>query len=784
MDRLAQNEIGGQESCAGERLRVRASVAGIVQGVGFRPFVYRLALREGLDGFILNNSQGVSIEVEGAHDRVERFLSSLVSEAPPLARIDRVSVAFVATEGTTGFEIRQSVSREERTTLVSPDMATCPDCLRELSDPCDRRYAYPFTNCTNCGPRYTIIEDIPYDRKKTSMARFAMCPDCEREYLDPANRRFHAEPNACPVCGPRVILRDPAGAPVACDDPIQKAAAALKAGKIVAVKGLGGFHLAADASNDGAVELLRLRKQREEKSLAVMAKDIAAVKAFAVVSAEEERLLERPERPIVLLRKIAGPALSESVAPGNRYIGVMLPYTPLHHLLMGEGFAALVMTSGNLKEEPIAVDMADASRRLGAIADLLLDHNRDIVVRCDDSVVRPQDGGHVFLRRSRGWAPLPIEIDSAPPSILACGAHLKNTVAISRRNQVFLSQHIGDLENAEAYRFFASTIDHLKRIVEVEPSIVAHDLHPDYMSTRFALGSSIGRKIGVQHHHAHIASCLGEAGAKGPVIGIALDGTGYGPDGTIWGGEILIASRSDYSRAGHLEQVRIPGGEAAIKHVWRMALSHLYNAFGSEVSDLPLTALLGADDKEIKVVLRMLERRVNSPITSSCGRLFDAVSCLAGVRRGKVSYEGQAALELEMVALEGEIGPYPLEVTEVGDQVVIGLRPMIRAVVEDALRSAERGGIGRPGISGKFHEWLARSLHEAACLVRARSGISVVALSGGCFQNSMLLARLKTSLETDGFKVLINRRVPANDGGISFGQVVVASAILENRAGR
>jgi len=776
MDRMVESQIDGQGPGQDERIRVRASVAGVVQGVGFRPFVYRLALRERLDGFILNNPQGVTIEVEGGRDAIGRFLSSLVGEPPPLARIDRVSAGFLDALNVGGFEIRESDSCDERTTLLSPDIATCPDCLREVADPADRRHGYPFINCTNCGPRYTIIEDIPYDRRNTSMARFAMCPACEREYSDPADRRFHAEPNACPVCGPRVTLRDPFGSSVACDDPIAAAAASLRAGKIVAIKGLGGFHLAADATDEAAVELLRLRKQREEKPLAVMARDIASVRLFADTSVEDERLLLGPQRPIVLLKKRPVSPIASAVAPGNRYLGVMLPYTPLHHLLLDQGFVALVMTSGNLKEEPIAVDMADASRRLGKIADLVVDHDREIVVRCDDSVVRPAGRDSVFLRRSRGWAPLPIEIDSSPPSILACGAHLKNTVAVSRRNQVFVSQHIGDLENAAAYHFFVSSIEHLKQITEVEPSIVAYDLHPDYLSTRFALASAIRRKIGVQHHHAHVASCLGEAGIRGPVIGFALDGTGYGPDGTVWGGEILLATRGNYSRAGHLEQVAIPGGDAAIKHVWRMALAHLYNAYGEETERLPLAALVGADREQLKIVLRMLERGVNSPLTSSCGRLFDAVSCMAGVRR-EVSYEGQAALELEMISSGEPDGSYPVTVREAGGEVVIGVTGMIKAVSEEAAAGIDRGEIDRAGIGARFHEWLARSMLEVALILRARSGVSIAALSGGCFQNSILLSRLRELLSGEGFEVLINRSVPANDGGISFGQAVVAAEL-------
>jgi hydrogenase maturation protein HypF len=750
----------------------------VVQGVGFRPFVFRLATREGLSGRIVNDPQGVTIEVEGELERVERFLTALVGEKPAPARIDSISVGFIDVQGSRGFEIACSERGAERTTLVSPDIATCDDCLAELRDPVNRRRGYPFINCTNCGPRYTIIEDIPYDRSRTSMQRFEMCRDCAREYLDPRDRRFHAEPNACWACGPRVTLRDSSGRPVACSDPIEAASAVLKDGKIVAIKGLGGYHLAADATDDCAVRLLRHRKQREEKPLAIMARDLGSARRLVVIDEEEARLLESPARPIVLLPKRADTPVAESVAPGNRYLGVMLPYTPVHALLFGTGPAALVMTSGNLSEEPIAIDLEDALERLGAIADFYLDHDRDIVSRCDDSVVRFAAGGAVFLRRSRGWAPLGIDIDSSPPSILACGAHLKNTVAVTRRSQVLLSQHIGDLENVAARDFFESTIAHLSAIAEVRPEIVAYDLHPDYLSTRFALSSGIGRKIAVQHHHAHIASCLGEAGIDGPVIGIALDGTGYGGDGTVWGGEVLIATRKSYTRAAHLERVPIPGGEAAIKHVWRMGLACLWSALGDGARRLPLEELVGADRKQIDKVLAAMRSRFNSPVTSSCGRLFDAVSSLCGVR-SHARYEGQAALELEMAAAPGGDRKYPVSLTSDDGRIVIGHGQMIQAVVRDVLDGIQAGRVDTGGISAGFHRWLAESLAAAARALRDEHGITTVALSGGCFQNLLLLETLDRLLQTEGFRVLVNRMVPANDGGISFGQAIVAAASLE-----
>ncbi|HVP58868.1 MAG TPA: carbamoyltransferase HypF [bacterium] len=785
MDRLVGIPAGHQEAEPGETVRLKVAVGGVVQGVGFRPFIYRLAHREHLAGFILNSPQGVKIEVEGALGAAQRFLSSLVHEAPPQARIDAVTVNFLEPTGEERFIIKESRRGEARSTLISPDLATCPDCLGELLSPGDRRYRYPFINCTNCGPRYTIIRDIPYDRDKTSMKVFEMCPDCRAEYEDPLNRRFHAEPNACWVCGPRITLRGPSGEPAECEDPIAKAREYLAEGRVVAVKGLGGFHLAADATNDAAVRLLRSRKLREEKPLAIMVRDLGAARMVAETSQEDEHVLTSTARPIVLLKKRPGSPVADSVAPGNKHLGVMLPYTPVHHLLLGGDLVALVMTSGNLSEEPIALDMRDAVERLGKIADVYLDHNREIVSRCDDSVVRIVDGRMIFMRRSRGWAPLPVEIDASPPSILACGAHLKNTIALTRRNQVFISQHVGDLENVAAYEFFKATVEHIKRIAEVVPSVVAHDLHPDYLSTRFAMGLEADRKIAVQHHHAHIASCLGEAGIDGPVIGLALDGTGYGTDGTIWGGELLLATRADFTRVGHLEQALIPGGDAAIKHVWRMALAHLYAAHGEDVVKLPLEALLGAERREIEVVLAMLRGRVNCPVTSSCGRLFDAVSCLSGVKR-EAKYEGQAALELEMALADDVDSAYPVVLERQGDRIVIGVRDLIREIAREVASEALGEGASRwtsrsksrGEISAKFHNWLVRSLAEAASFLRDQHGVATVALSGGCFQNATLLGKLERVLGEAGFRVITNHLVPANDGGVSFGQAVAAAARL------
>lgn len=773
MDELVKLPLESQEADGSRQVRLRITVGGIVQGVGFRPFIYRLAVRHDVAGYVLNNPEGVEIEAEGRLDQVSAFLSGIATEKPPQARVDTLSATFVDPGGDRKFVIRTSEKSSGRAALISPDIATCEDCLNELTDDNDRRYGYPFINCTNCGPRYTIIRDIPYDREFTTMHPFKMCPECMAEYTDPMNRRFHAEPNACWTCGPRVVLKDHSGNLLETTDPIAEARAALMEGKVVAVKGLGGFHLAVNATDDQAVRRLRERKRREEKPLALMARDLDKVRSFARVGKAEAAVLKSPARPIVLLKRLAQSPIARSVAPGNPNLGVMLPYTPVHHLLLEGDFLALVMTSGNISEEPISIDMDDASRRLGGIADFYLDHNREILTRCDDSVVRVIDDGMLFMRRSRGYVPLPIAIDSDSRSILACGPHLKNTVALTRGNQVFLSQHIGDLENLHAYEFFKSSVEQIKKVVETEPEAVAYDLHPDYLSTRYALELPIETRIGVQHHHAHIASCLGEAGIDGPVLGIAVDGTGYGPDGSIWGCELLISMREDFDRVGHLRQVMMPGGDKAVKQPWRMALSHLYGAFEHDLDGLDLESLLRKREEDITIVKDMLARKVNSPLTSSGGRLFDAVSCLCGIR-SETTYEGQAAIELEMAAEPGMGESYPVEVEEERGMLIIDTRRLIREIVEDIGR-----GEAASAISARFHNWLKASLVKAAEMLRQTHRISTVALSGGCFQNEILLRDLRSQLRERGFDVIINEKVPANDGGISFGQVVVAAARLE-----
>ena len=641
--------------------RAKGAIKGIVQGVGFRPFIYQLAHRYNLSGHVINTSEGVDLEVEGSDENVERFFKSILSETPPLAHISSVERSDVRLKNDKIFEIRESRAGQERSTLISPDVSICADCLRELGDRKDRRFRYPFINCTNCGPRYTIIKDIPYDRAMTTMEKFRMCPACQEEYEDPANRRFHAQPNACWDCGPRVFLHDRNGFPMVCDTPIEKTVSLLKEGSIIAIKGLGGFHLAVDATNHTAVVRMRKRKHREEKPLALMVRDLDAVKEIAHVSEQEAKALVSPQRPIVILNKRRFHGLSSQVAPRNRYFGIMLPYTPLHYLLMQGPLKALVMTSGNISEEPINIDNQEAFKHLEGIADYFLVHNRDIYLRSDDSLIKVIDDLPRQIRRSRGYVPVPVFLPdemSKMPSILAVGGELKNTICITKENRAFLSQHVGDMENLETFEFFRLTVSHLKGILEIRPKLLAHDLHPDYLSTKFAREQKEIPTVAIQHHHAHIVSCLAENGIQGPVIGLALDGTGYGADRQIWGGEILLADLTSYTRAAHFEYVPLPGGDAAAKFPWRMALSYLYRSFGENLFNLPIKFVRDLDRQDAEIVLQMITKKVNSPFTSSCGRLFDAISSLVGLRQ-RIAYEGQAAVELEMCQSQSEKGKYP-----------------------------------------------------------------------------------------------------------------------------
>ena len=692
-------------------VRKAIEVSGIVQGVGFRPYVFRLAGEQNLAGSVCNTAAGVSIEVQGPPDAVDDFLARLPAEAPPLARITNISVREIPCNGDREFQVVITPRGEPVRTLISPDVAVCADCLREMFDTTDRRYRYPFINCTNCGPRFTIVRNIPYDRAFTSMAVFQMCPACQAEYDDPRNRRFHAQPNACWTCGPHVELWDLDGQRVEAADPIAEGIAHLQRGAVVAVKGLGGFHLACDATDLDAVRVLRERKRRVEKPFAIMVPDIVAAELFCEVDNAARQLLLSAERPIVLLPRQANTAIADDVAPFNRYLGVFLPYTPLHHLLFAEGaFTALVMTSANLSEEPICITNDEALHRLCKLADCFLVHNRDILLRCDDSVARIAGGRARQLRRSRGFVPVPVFLRDDVRSVLAVGGELKNTICLTKGHHAFLSQHIGDLENAEGYGFFEEAIEHLQRILEITPVAIAYDLHPNYFSTRWALSQSDMPQIGVQHHHAHIASCMAENHLDGRVIGIALDGTGYGTDGRIWGGEVLLAGYAGFERAAHLAYVPLPGGEAAIREPWRMAVSYLVRHFGSDfVRDLPLVA--DVPEKNLNVLFRMMEQGINSPLTSSCGRLFDAVAALAGIRR-QVNYEAQAAIELEMaIGNSCDESAYPFDLVAEGEGWIIDTRALFEALMGDVAKGVHVGDISR-----RFHNGLVEVLAKSAAV--------------------------------------------------------------------
>jgi hydrogenase maturation protein HypF len=753
-------------NCVAKRLKVN----GIVQGVGFRPFVFQLAAKYDLKGTVANTSSGVAIHVEGLEAHVTAFEADLAANPPPLAYIVEISSRTEAFQNLSGFAIVKSQGKSEMSTLISPDVSVCDDCRSEMLDPNDRRYLYAFINCTNCGPRYTIIDDIPYDRPKTSMRHFKMCPACQAEYDDPANRRFHAQPNACAECGPRVTLYDNVKNEIVTNDPVAEAAALLKKGRILAIKGLGGYHLAADAANDEAVTCLRKRKIREEKPLAIMSYDLATIRRYAEVNAEAEKLIGSIQRPIVLLKKKTPNAISDQVAPRNNYFGVMLPYTPLHYLLLRHDFIALVMTSGNQSEEPIAIDNEDAFRRLAAIADYFLIHDRDIYLRSDDSIVRHVAGAKRFLRRSRGFVPIPVFLKNEVPPILACGAELKNTVCVTKGDQAFLSQHIGDLENMATYDFLKLTVEHLKRILDIIPEIIACDRHPDYLSTQYAREQTGVPKIEVQHHYAHIVSCMAEQKLEGPVIGLAFDGTGYGSDGAVWGGEILLVEAHDFKRAGHLDYVAMPGSTAAIKEPWRMAVSYLQDAFGGNLRSLNLPVLTGIGNEKLTVITEMISQGVNSPPTSSLGRLFDGVAAICGIR-SRVNYEGQAALELEMLAAETAESCYDYN-WQTDDVMRIAPAPIIRGVVTDI-----QNRVPVAQISAKFHRTLIRLFADLCGAVRQDSGLNRVVLSGGCFQNATLLTGLIQALQENNFAVFTHEQVPANDGGIALGQALAAAAI-------
>ena len=775
-------------------------ITGIVQGVGFRPFVYNLATRLQLKGWVNNTSAGVDVHIEGSQENVNLFIEKLSSEKPALAMIDEVTVTEVAPENFTTFDIQHSTAIEGAFQPISPDVSICPDCLREMLDPNDRRYRYPFINCTNCGPRFTIIKDIPYDRPKTTMAGFPLCPDCEKEYSDPTNRRFHAQPVACSVCGPHIWLEmknEECGMQNAeyetgntnyqlpitnHGEAISETQRLLAEGKILAIKGLGGFHLACDATNAQAVTELRNRKLRVDKPFALMMPDLETVEQHCHVTDAERDLLQSSARPIVLLKKKPASNIVEEVSPRQNWLGVMLPYTPLHYLLFEKNverltFNVLVLTSGNLSEEPIATDNDDARARLSKLADAFLMHNRDIHIRCDDSVARVLPSTFNVkrstypIRRSRGYAPFPVKLPSEVPSLLAAGSELKNTFCITNKNYAFLSHHIGDMENYETLQSFEQGVEHFEKLFRVKPVAFAHDLHPNYLATRYTLERAEREglpAIAVQHHHAHIAACMAEHGLDGsrPVIGLSFDGTGYGDDGAIWGGEILVADYKSYQRAFHLDYFPLPGGDAAIKKPARTALALLWSQGLEWDERLDSVAEFCAQDQTI--LRAQLERKINTPMTSSMGRLFDAAAALAGVRQ-KVNYEGQAAIEFEALADSAEAGKYSFGL----NQDRVETRTMLEALVKDVM-----GGVSPSKISAKFHNGLADMAREACLKIKSETGIDEVALSGGVWQNMTLLQKTVQLLEADGLKVYIHHEAPTNDGGLSLGQAIIAASKL------
>lgn len=779
----ADQKVVGTAQGQSPAARLKMTIRGAVQGVGFRPFVYRLAAELALKGWVNNTASGVFLEVEGVREKLDKFLLRVEREKPAISFIQSLESSFADPVGYVDFEIRESEGGE-KTTLVMPDVATCPECLREIFEPGNRRFGYPFTNCTNCGPRYTIIESLPYDRSRTTMKKFTMCEDCEREYRDPSNRRFHAQPNACPVCGPQVQLWNMAGEVLAeRNAALLEAAEAIRQGKIVGVKGLGGFHLMADARNDDAVRRLRERKHREEKPFALMYPTVKHVLEDCELTPLEERLLRSPESPIVLVRrKNAGVStLAPSVAPGNPVLGVMVPYTPLHHLLMRALGFPVIATSGNLSDEPICTDELDAVERLHDIADFLLVHDRPILRHVDDSIVRVMAGREMVMRRARGFAPLPVMLDEETPTVLGVGAHQKNSVALSVGRQVFLSQHIGDLETEQASVAFERVVESLEELYEAKPEIVACDLHPNYISTVYADRVS-AYPTRVQHHYAHVLACMAENGVKAPVLGVAWDGSGWGPDGTVWGGEFLKIDEYGYARVTRLRPMRLVGSERAVREPRRCGLSVLFETLGEQIFerdgfgggfDEGLNSIHAFSASDLKIVAAMLRQGLNSPWTSSAGRLYDAVASLIGVRQIS-RYEGQAAMELEWLAMQStDGGVYDFEITRPannGDPAELDWVPMVRGVLADLVRKAKPESMAR-----KFHNTLAEMIVRVAGEHRGLP----VALSGGCFQNRLLTELTVARLEADGVKVYWHQRVPPNDGGIALGQVMAAARRLK-----
>ena len=780
----------------------RVNISGIVQGVGFRPFVFQLANSYNFNGEVSNTAQGVTLVVEGTPEKIDAFCQDIVKKKPPLSSISDLESIRIPVRGYVDFTIRSSSGGEgERSALISPDVSICEDCLKEMTDATDRRFEYPFINCTNCGPRYTIIKDIPYDRPKTAMASFPLCPACQKEYDDPMDRRFHAQPNACPVCGPHTFLVDYGGRAVDTGprDAVEKAALLLKQGHIVAIKGLGGFHLAVDATCHDAVSRLRDAKKRPDKPFALMARSPGDAARHVCITPEEETLLTSRYRPIVLLKKrqscpgqgvhttpcesdatLHGKslALSPAIAPDNTFLGIMLPYTPLHYLLLTKGPSVLVMTSGNPSGEPLSIDNDHALAAFSHMADYFLLHNRDIYFRADDSIMQVQEKVPRFFRRSRGYAPLPVFLKQAMPRVLACGGGLKSTVCLTRENKAFLSQHIGDLDNEKVFQFYQSSVDHLKRILDISPEIIAHDLHPGYLSTAWAQEQKGMKTVAVQHHHAHAVSCMAENGIVEPVIAITLDGTGLGTDGAIWGGEVLTCTLTDFKRRAHLKYIPMPGGDAAVLEPWRMAAAYLWQIWGDDFLDLeiPLIHRVGRD--RLNFVATMMTKGLNCPLTSSCGRLFDAVASLLGIR-DKITFEGQAAMNLQAVSSTEKNRPYHIHFNDINGEdgqtmVEMDFDPAFIEMVQDLQKGISPGVMG-----GRFHETIIEGFSRVALAVSRSTGLLNVVLSGGVFNNGLILSGILKRLEYQGLKVYTHKKVPASDGGISLGQAVIAGELAQ-----
>ena len=764
-------------------IRSRFTISGIIQGVGFRPFVYRLARERELTGYIANTVAGVTIEIVGTPREIEGFAKDIVRDKPPLAHIEELHVEELKAgpgDIRENFLIVDSIPAGNRIGPITPDSDVCSSCLTELFNPDDRRYLYPFINCTDCGPRYTLIEKTPYDRPLTAMKQFDLCAGCMAEYMDPLDRRFHAQATCCPACGPAVSLTTPDGKAVAGSDPIHMAADLLYEGKIVAIKGIGGFHLAVDGVNSDAVARLRMKKGRPDKPLAVMVAAEDRVKSFAVFSRPEQKILSGRAKPIVLLQKKHPFMLAENIAPDNRFIGVMLPYTPIHHLLFYyREFQALVMTSGNLSGSPVVKDNDEALAKLAHIADYFLLHNREIITQADDSVIRLAGSSSVIYRRARAYVPSVVNLKQNGGSTLALGAIIKNTICLTKEHEAFVSQHIGDLDNLDTQVHQKNIIRHFQSLLRLEPDLLVHDLHPDYAGSRYASRQKKLPAVAVQHHHAHAASCMAEHGLDGPVIAVTLDGNGYGPDGTVWGGEILLADYHMYERCAHLSTVEMPGADAAILEPWRMAASHLYRAFGAECINMNLR-LIHEHGDEISIIQQMIDKSINSPLTSSCGRLFDTAAALLGLRH-TVSFEGQAAAELEMLLEPDDTdrSAYSYEVIK-KDPLPwqLPVAPIIHALVQDILANKPPQAISR-----RFHNTLAALFTRACKDIRAQNSINTVVLSGGVFQNVTLLRQLRQNLENLAFAVYTHEQVPSNDGGISLGQAIAGRAIFENDKG-